>query len=115
MQVVFFNTNTLSIQVSVNKGPNFNIPAVATHSWAPQSPPSGGPSLGYNPGPNQFAPGNNNVTITPAGNARPLAVTMNLPDSVQWISLQVYIFFNNSGTVSWIALNNGQFAARGDA
>lgn len=112
--VTFFNTNSLSIQVKVNNGPSFNVPAASLTDWAPQRPPSGGPSLSYSPGPNQFAPGSNSVTITPAGSPRPLAVTMNLPDSVQWSSLQIYVFFNH-GAVSWIVLNNGQFVTGNSA
>jgi hypothetical protein len=112
MPVVFFNTNSLSIQVNVNNGPAFNVPAAAVPSWAPQSPPNGGPSLGNVPGPNVLSPGTNYVMITPAGSTMPLNVPMNLPNNVQWNSLQVYIFFNY-GAVSWIGLNNGQFVTGG--
>lgn len=110
--VVLFNTNTLSIQVNVNNGPAFNVPGASVPSWAPQSLPYGGPSMGYTPGPNQFGPGTNNVRITFPGGTEPLVMVMNLP-GIQWASLQVYIFFS-FGAASWIALNNGQFVTAGN-
>ena len=34
---------------------------------------------------------------------------MHIPVSMQWTSLQIYIFFNGLADASWIVLNGGQF------
>jgi hypothetical protein len=108
--VTVFNANTLSIQVSVNNGPQFSVAGASAPGWTPQTQASDGPGWSYNnPGQNTLAPGDNVLTITPAGSAQPSVATVTLPRTLQWGSVQLYIFFNGYGDVSWMALNNGQF------
>jgi hypothetical protein len=108
--ITLFNANPLSVQMMVNNGAPFSIAGAAEPNWTPQSPTSGGPTWSNTtPGPNVIAPGDNYLTITPAGSIEPLTTLLSLPGEFQWISLQVYIFFNSYSDVSWVALNNGQY------
>jgi hypothetical protein len=108
--VTIFNANPLNIQVSVNNGPQFSVSGASSPNWPPQTPTSGGPTWSYNgPAQNVLAPGVNALMITPSGSIQPANVTVTLPGTLQWNSVQLYIFFNSYGDVSWIVLNDGQF------
>jgi hypothetical protein len=107
--VTIFNANPLAVQMTVNNGPQFAI-AGATAAWVPQSPTTGAPTWSnVAPGQNVFSPGPNSVNITPTGALKPYVTTVNLPDDIQWDSLQLYIYFNGYKEVSWVVLNGGQF------
>ncbi len=109
--VTIFNANTLPVQVSVNNGASFTIAgASAATNWVPQTPSSGSPTWSNNqPGQNVIAPGTNYLNITPQGTLQPYTTTMILPGTIQWNSLQLYIYFNSNTEVSWIVLNEGQY------
>jgi hypothetical protein len=109
--VNIFNANTLTLQVSVNNGAQFSVAGASVPGWVPQGPAAGGSSWSnHGPAPNALGPGTNIVTVTSQGGA-PIRVTVALPD-VQWSSVQFYVFFSWS-TVSWVALNNGQYVTGG--
>ena len=111
--VVFFNANPLAVTVAVNGATAaFTINGTSSSiSWRPQSPfsspvtfsPSGPPAA------NVLAPGANAIAITPQHVVTPYAFVVDLPLTFQWNSIELYIFFNSSTTVSWIVLNDGQF------
>lgn len=56
-----------------------------------------------------MAPGDNYVSIFPEGSNQPISFVVSLPRNIQWISVQLYIFFNRYMDASWSVLNNGQF------
>jgi hypothetical protein len=109
--VTLFNANSLSVQISVNNGPQFAIAGAGSYSgWVPQSPASGGPTWSNtSPASNVLAPGSNSLMVTPQGAMQPVTLTVALPASMRWSSLQLYLFFNSYADVSWAALNEGQY------
>lgn len=108
--ITLFNTSTRSIQVSVNNGPQLSVAGASAPGWTPQVPASGGLGWSYaTPGQNTLAPGANVLTITPAGSTQPSVATVALPRTLQWGSVQLYVFFNDYSDLSWVVLNNGQF------
>ncbi|WP_102958642.1 hypothetical protein [Mangrovicella endophytica] len=108
--VTIFNASYLGVQMSVNSGQQFSINPAAGPNWTPQTPTSGGPTWNnQTPGQNVIAPGDNYLNIIPTGGLKPFNTVMSLPGSMQWSSLQIYIFFNSYSDVSWIALNNGEY------
>jgi len=112
--VTIFNANPLGVQISVNNGPQFSVPGANAPGWAPASPAQGGPGWSNtSPAPNVMAPGENYLTITPAGMSRPFTTVIGLARNTQWTSLQIYVFFNGYSDLSWIVLNNGQFVTGG--
>ncbi|KRA64005.1 hypothetical protein ASD79_20795 [Caulobacter sp. Root655] len=107
--ITIFSTNPLGIQVSVNRGPQFSVSGASAPNWSPGASVSGGPTWSNDrPAPNVLAPGANYLVVTTSGRAEPADLTMTLPRSFQWNSMQIYIFLDNYGNVSWVALNDGQ-------
>jgi hypothetical protein len=109
--ITIFNANPLAVQITVNNGPQFSVAAAGGPLWVPTSP-------AVNTGPtwsdttaaqNVLAPGSNYLQITPTGETVPYGIALNLPKNFQWISLQLYVYFNSYSDVSWIVLNNGQY------
>lgn len=109
--ITIFNANPLAVQITVNNGAQFSVSAAAGPNWVPQSPAANtGPTWSDTaPAQNVLAPGANYLQITPIGETRPYGITLNLPTAFQWISLQLYVYFNSYCDVSYIVLNNGQF------
>jgi hypothetical protein len=108
--VTLFNTSSLTVQVSVNNGATFAIPAASAQDGSPASAPSGGPSFAYgNPAPNVLAPGSNRITLSVQGGS-PQQLQVMLSGGAQWNALQLYFFFNYGGA-GYVALNAGQFVA----
>jgi hypothetical protein len=108
--VTIFNVNPLSVQVSVNNGPQFSISGASAPNWTPQSPSQGGPTWSNTtPGQNVLAPGANYLNLTSSGGFEPMVANANLPRNIQWNSLQLYLFFNSYNELSWVVLNDGQF------
>jgi hypothetical protein len=108
--VTIFNANPLAVQVSVNNGPQFAIEGASPPNWAPQAPGSGGPTYSNTTrAQNVIAPGANSLTLIQIGAPDPFTATLNLPKNLQWNSLQIYLFFNSYGDLSWTILNEGQF------
>ncbi len=113
--VILFNANPLWVTIGVNASLNpVSIgPATSALGWRPQSngtaiqlTPSGGPA------PNVLAIGANSLAITPFKSPVPRTVTVVLPN-IQWISVQLYVFFDSTTTTNWIILNQGQFVVGG--
>jgi hypothetical protein len=108
--VTIFNTSSIAVHVSVNNGQQFSIGG-ASVDWRP-SPTNGGPAWSdHGPGPNTLGPGTNVLTVTSQG-GQPIRITVSLSGSQQWSSVQLYLFLN-WGSVSWVALNAGQYIAGG--
>ena len=106
--VSIFNANTLPINVMVNNGQSFQIAGVTAPTYAPQLPQSGGPSFSFGaPAQNTFGVGTNQVQITPQNSIVSNSFTMTLPASINYQSLQLYVFFANVNNVSWVLLQNG--------
>ncbi|HYK02930.1 MAG TPA: hypothetical protein VE974_14310 [Thermoanaerobaculia bacterium] len=107
--VSVFNANNSAVNVIVNNGPSFQIAGISGPNYQAQLATSGAP--GFTPGaplPNTFGVGTNQVSITPVNSIISNTFTMTLPSSVQYQSLQLYVFFANINQVSWVLLQNGQ-------
>jgi hypothetical protein len=109
--VTIFNASSLPVQISVNNGSQFSIAGAGSYAgWVPQSPASGGPAWSnQGAAQNALAPGTNSLMVTPQGAMQPITLTVALPASMRWSSLQLYLFFNSYTDVSWAALNDGQY------
>ena len=73
--------------------------------WLP-----GSAQIGFNPtGPQVGAlgPGTNYLSVTPAGSTEPLAFSIDVPNSVPFTSVQLYLFLNSYQSVAWVLLDNG--------
>jgi hypothetical protein len=110
VSVSFFNANTLDVTAQVNNGAQFAIAGAAAPTFAPQVPATGGPTWS-NTGPanNVLGPGENTIVITPTGITKPFSFPLMLKGTVQYTSIQLYVFWNGNAQVSWVVLNNGQF------
>jgi hypothetical protein len=114
--VNLFNANNLPINVNVNNASStFQIAAAAGPNWTPQTPTT---NPTFNPGPptpGNLGIGTNNVQITPQGSTSPFVAPINLPGTVNWSSIQIYIFFQSYASCSWVVLNAGQQISQGMA
>ena len=112
--VNIFNANNLPINLNVNNASStVQIAAAAGPNWTPAVPTT---NPTFNPGPptsGNLGIGVNNVQITPQGSTSPFVAPINLPGSVNWSSIQIYIFFQSYTSCSWIVLNAGQQIAQG--
>jgi hypothetical protein len=113
--ITLFNANNLSIDVIVNNGIPFKIAAAAGPNWTPQTPTTN-PTLNYGPPVvGGLSIGLNLIQITPQGSTSPFILPINLPGTVNWSSVQIYIFFQTYSNCSWIVLNAGQQISQGTA
>jgi hypothetical protein len=112
--VNIFNANNQPININVNNGTSIiQVAAAAGPNWTPAVPTT---NPTFNPGP--ATPGNlgigaNSVQITPQGSTSTFVAPINLSGSVNWNSLQIYIFFQSFSSCSWITLNAGQQVGQG--
>lgn len=114
--VSVFNANTQSVQVVVNNGASFTIDGASGPNYTPQLPTKGGPSFTLGgPAQNTFGIGQNQVQITPTNSIISNSFTMTLPASINYVSLQLYIFFATVNSVSWVLLQNGQIIAQNES
>jgi hypothetical protein len=106
--VNMFNANVLSVNVNVNNSlSTFQIDAAAGPSWLPGVPNT---NPAFNPGPpvpGKLGIGTNHVQLTPQGAVSPFVAQIDLAATVNWFSIQIYIFFQSYDTCSWLVLNNG--------
>lgn len=108
-----YNCNALGLTFAANGGSTIRIPATSELlHWVPSSPPQV-PTWGPVAKPDVIAPGENNFVVTPVDTHAPYRFKADFPVSVNWTSVQIYLYWNASNKVSWIALNNGQ-AVSGD-
>jgi hypothetical protein len=112
--VNFFNSSTRSLNVQINNGGSFTIPAATPPSFTPGAPTANPSFSGRYPEPGSLGMGRNLVQLTPEGST-PLRASLELPDHVQWFSIQIYVFSQTDGSYSWVLLNNGQLVAQGTA
>ena len=114
--VILFNANTLGVTIGVN-GASSTVwigPATPQLGWQPQSNGTAVQmTLSGSAAPNVLAVGTNSLAITPAKSPQPRTVTVNLPGSIQWIAVQLYVFFDSTTSTSWAILNQGQFVTGG--
>ena len=116
--VTVFNANTNPVAISVNTGAPVTINGTGPNqNWVPQQP-SPNPlsySNGY-PAANVFgslAPNQVTVIVNGVPISQPLQIS--IPQSGPVFSLQLYIFFSTTSTVSWTMLSGGQPVASGMA
>jgi hypothetical protein len=106
--VNMFSANPLSINVNVNNSPaTFQIPAAAGPGWLPGVPAT---NPTFTPGPvtvGVFGIGTNSVILTPVDWPSPFIAKIDLSGSVNWSSIQIYVFFQSYDSCSWRVLNAG--------
>jgi hypothetical protein len=103
-----YNCNSLAINIAFNGGPKIAFNATSADlGWAPMSPVAY-PNWAPSPAINALGPGQNWLVATPEGVNTPYQFDVTLPISVNWVSLQMFFFWNGADKVSWLALNAGQ-------
>ena len=114
--VNMFNSNYLPVNVNVNNAPaTFAITAAAPPNWTPGVPATNPTCNPGPPTPGNFGIGMNNVVLTPQGSTSPFVAHISLDPAVQWMSIQIYIFFQSFNSCSFVVLNNGQMISQGTA
>lgn len=109
--VSVFNSQTAAVNVIVNGAPSFAIPGTSTAiEFIPQVPAASvAPTFSLlGPGQNVFGPGTNYVSVSPTGTVVTKTFEVSLSSSIQYISLQVYVFSNGADAVTLAVLQNGQ-------
>ncbi len=101
-----FNSGVLDFVLQVNNGPQVAVPGALPPGWLPGSAPIGFSQSGPQPG--VLGPGANFVDVTPEGSVEPFEFTVELPASVPYTSVQLYIFLNDFGSITWVLLDNGE-------
>jgi hypothetical protein len=106
--VNMFNANPLSINVNVNNSPTtFQIPAAAGPSWLPGVPAANPTFTPGSPAVGVLGIGTNYVILTPQSAPSFFIAHIVLPPTVNWFSIQIYVFFQSYDTCSWLVLNAG--------
>ena len=114
--VNLFNANTLAVTVAINAAPSpvWIGGTNAGLGWRPQVLVN---AVTMNPigpaAPNVLSTGPNALAITPQGSTQPNQTQVNLPGAIQWISVQLYVFFEGADAANWIILNEGQYVTGG--
>ena len=116
--VAIFNANSQPVQVQVNAGTLVSILGTGpTQLWAPQQ--AGTSPWTYSngfPAKDVFGSmGQNQVNVLVNGVVIGQSVPITIPQSGPVFSLQLYIFFNTTSTVSWTLLSSGQPVGSGTA
>lgn len=111
-QVNLFNSNTLTVNVIVNNGNSFTIPAASSPNYTPGVPTTNPTFTGGPATPGTIGVGTNYIQVTPSGAVQPFVANINLPN-ILWFSIQIYFFFQSNTSCSWLLLNNGQVAGQG--
>ena len=115
--VTLINASSQSITLTVNNGPQIQIPGTGPSlNWAPQTqPPGSGPnySPGY-PAPNVIGNLGQNqlmafVNGVPIGGS---PFVFSLPTFYPVSSVQVYLLFSNVQSASWLVLTDGRLCAQ---
>jgi len=114
--ISIFNPNNLPIDIIVNNGSSqLQVLAAAGPNWTPPTPTTN-PTFNYGPpAPGNLGIGSNLIQIMPQGSTSPFVIAINLPGTVNWSSIQIYIFFQTYSSCSWIVLNAGQQISQGTA
>jgi len=106
--VNMFNADLLAVNVNVNNSANtFQIPPAAAPSWMPGVPAT---NPTFNPAPPTagiLGIGTNSVVLTPVQAPSPFIAKIVLSNSVMWLSIQIYVFFQSNDSCSWLVLNSG--------
>ena len=103
-----FNGGRLKLTLSINNGSPIAVPATSPETWLP-----GSESIDFEGGPPQpgvLGPGTNYLTVTTAASPAPIAFPIDLPSSIPYRSLQLYLFVGPT-SLSWTVLDGGQLIA----
>lgn len=110
--VYLYNTTNESVDFIVNNGNTITIPAATPPAYAPATPTGKEPTLVESPygGQGVFFLNKNTCTLSPAGGVGGTNITIDLssgkvPTMIN--SAQLFVFFQDISTVSWIFLVNG--------
>lgn len=105
-----FNPGNLPFTLSINNGAQIEVPGASRETWLPGSAP-----ISFTPGEPQqgsLGPGFNSVLVTPIQSSSPIELPIQLPSSIQYDGIQLYIFSGPSG-FDWTVLNDGNPIASG--
>jgi hypothetical protein len=110
--VYIFNAASVAINVIVNNGTQFSVPAATASTWGPGVPTTNPTFSGSLPAQGQFGYGVNNCAITPATGGGTVTASVNVPQSINPSdAIQLYLFYQNTTSVSWVLLDNGRAVA----
>lgn len=112
-KVYIFNAAPSDCYMTVNVGPKrFTVPKCDPTTWAPGAPAAADmPDFTHSAAgaPGEFKVGTNSVDITPVGSSSTFKTTITVPNTVRPLStLQVYVFWETTGSVSWVLLADGE-------
>jgi hypothetical protein len=110
--VYIFNAASVAINVIVNNGTQFSVPASTATTWAPGVPTTNPSFTGSLPAQGQFGYGVNNCAITPTTGGGTVPVSVNVPQAINPSdAIQLYLFYQDTTAVSWVLLDNGRAVA----
>jgi hypothetical protein len=110
--IYLFNASANGIYVFTNgASPTqaITVPAASPANWIPQSPTTQ-PTFTNTPGAGTFGWGNNTVTVQVMGGSQTSApFVINIPQNtqIQLFSVEIYLFYLNVNSVSWMVLGDG--------
>jgi hypothetical protein len=114
VSVNMFNANNLQVTVNVNNGVSgFTIAGAVGPNWSPQTPATNPTFAQAPPAAGVFGIGTNSVALTPSGSPSPFIAPITLPGTVNWQSIQIYIWFLSADSCAWTVLNAGQVVSQG--
>ncbi|MGH9349340.1 MAG: hypothetical protein ACRD26_18955 [Vicinamibacterales bacterium] len=113
--VNLFNAGPQSLGMQINGGTSVAIAATGANvNWLPQQPTTNQPTFtGGNPSPNAFGYGTNQLIVTVGTSPSSQLVSIPIDKSMNIVSLQVYMWWGTSDSVSWVAMNAGVMFQQG--
>jgi hypothetical protein len=110
--VYLFNAASVAINVIINNGTQFSVPAATATTWAPGAPTTNPTFTGNMPSQGQFGYGQNNCAITPSTGGGTATAVVTIPTTINPAdALQLYLFYQDTTAVSWVLLDNGRAVA----
>jgi hypothetical protein len=106
-----FNTGRCSYELSINGGPQIEVPGASRETWLPGSAP-----FSFDPNPDEhqegvLGPGENFVSVSSCWAPEPAHLDVPLPSfAVEYEAVQLYI---DPYSLSWAVLNDGRPVASG--
>jgi hypothetical protein len=105
-----FNTGRIPITLSINNGPQVEVPGASRETWLPGSAP-----ISFNSGepqPGVLGLGGNAISVTPISSETSIHFFVTLPNTIEYDALQLYVSLGYSG-LYWAVLNEGKPIASG--
>jgi hypothetical protein len=106
-----FNPGPTTFALSINNGPQVQVPNASRETWLPGSAP-----ISFNNSPEKqpgvLSPGPNTLAVNVQGAPNRMVGEITLPSSIPYYALQLYVFMEN-GRFEFTVLNNGTVVGTG--